>query len=194
MSHVCLPLSPENLEVLRTCSCWMSGTERLMLYTMVLGLQPTLYLEVGTFYGGSALIVCKAMDALGAPPERRIVCIDKEPKIPAGTWELLKHRTQMCVGTASQHLTRPAQDVQLALIDADHEGSHAYDDACKVLPCMVPGGVILFHDGYNSAVERNIRRFLAEDRVVDMGRLTQEFTRGVNDQLYGGLWGVRVLL
>src|SRR5688572_15655865 len=55
------------LEVLSWAPAWLTGSERLLLFTLIYSLRPERYLEIGTLQGGSALIVSAAMDAFDSP-------------------------------------------------------------------------------------------------------------------------------
>src|SRR5829696_4848095 len=69
-------LDAQQFEVLGTAPVSMLPAERLLLYTLVFSMRPQRYLEVGTLFGGSAAIVCAALDALGLAT--RMVLVDPE--------------------------------------------------------------------------------------------------------------------
>ncbi len=74
-------LDVQQLGVLATAPVSMLPSERLLLYALVYGTRPQRYLEVGTLYGGSAAIVCAALDALELPT--RMALVDPEPRVDA---------------------------------------------------------------------------------------------------------------
>jgi len=64
----------------------MTRRERLLLYTLTLCLNPRRYLEIGSFEGGSSLIVCSALDTLDNAPGR-IFMVDPEFMVAEETWD-----------------------------------------------------------------------------------------------------------
>src|SRR3954465_12436830 len=51
------------LNIIEDAPVEMTRGERLMLFSLTFALRPARYLEIGTFRGGSAMIVCAAMEA-----------------------------------------------------------------------------------------------------------------------------------
>jgi cephalosporin hydroxylase len=87
----------------------------------------------------------------------------------------------------------------LVLVDGDHTYEGVLADASGLLPCVEPGGYVLFHDGFHPDVARAIDEFVASHpgEVLDLGLLTREVTSQVdgagNRVEWGGLRLVRVL-
>ncbi len=52
------------LSEIEVAPVWMTRAERLLMFTMAFCLRPLAYVEIGTFQGGSALMVGSALDAL----------------------------------------------------------------------------------------------------------------------------------
>jgi predicted O-methyltransferase YrrM len=188
-----------SIDVVKWTPAWMSGAERLMLYTLAYTLRPLRYLEIGTLEGGSALVVATAMDVLGT--SGRLVCVDPEPKVWPDVWKRIEHRTTLVKG-ASPEILPKARDIaegpfDLALIDADHTYTGVLRDAEGALPVMADGGLLVFHDSLNRDVGRAIDRFVGnhEEEVVDFGTLTREITVTAGPagepQRWGGLRVVR---
>src|SRR5205807_1671245 len=75
----------ESLKVVNWAPVLMTRTERLMLYALIAGLRPLRYLEIGSFKGGSALLVSSAMDEVRSSGV--IVCLDPQPQIRDDHWE-----------------------------------------------------------------------------------------------------------
>lgn len=182
-----------SLEVIRWTPAWMVRSERLLLYTLVFTLRPRLYLEIGTFRGGSALIVSAAMDALGHPG--RMFCLDPEPRIAPEHWELLQHRVTLLEGRSPQIIPdafhQAGAPFDLVMIDGDHSRAGVLTDARGVLPYVAPGGVLLFHDGFNPEVAAGIQEFARERAtdVLNIGLLTREVTTEQNPKTAPVLWG-----
>jgi len=174
------------LEVLSWAPAWLTGSERLLLFTLIYSLRPERYLEIGTLQGGSALIVSAAMDAFDSPG--RIVCVDIKPQVDPAHWQKIEHRASMLTGDSRVVLPK-AREVaggpfDFVFIDASHSEAAVLRDANKVLPILAEGGYLLFHDSYYRGVARATRSFAIQHlgRVVDFGILTREFT----SQLRGG--------
>jgi predicted O-methyltransferase YrrM len=182
----------ESLEVVQWAPVWMTRAERLLLYTLIFGLRPARYLEIGTLEGGSALIVAAAMDALES--KGQLVCIDPKPQIKPETWERLKHRTHLIEGFSPQALPE-AQEIagdpfDFVLIDGDHTHDGVLRDAEGLLPFVTDGAYLLFHDSFHPEIARALHEFSTRhaSQVVDFGSLTREIT--LPHQSKGALpWG-----
>jgi len=181
------------MDVIRWAPVWMTRAERLLLYTLTFTLRPQRYLEIGTFKGGSALVVCAAMDALESAG--RMVCVDPEPKIAREHWEKLEHRTGLITGFSPDVLPEAAELVggpfDFVLIDGDHTQKGVVRDANGVMPFVDDGAYILFHDSLNVEVASGIDEFVAQnaDRIADFGTLTREVTSPVQTQSSLSRWG-----
>jgi hypothetical protein len=183
------------LDVIRWAPCWMSRAERLLLFSLAFGLRPARYLEIGTFKGGSSLIIAAAMAASDNPG--RMVCVDPDPQIDPEHWKQLEPRTVLVKG-ASPDILPHAQEVaggpfDLVLIDGDHSYSGALRDASGVMEHVAERAHLIFHDGYNLEVARAIEEFIClfQGRVIDFGLLTREVAF-VDQVRWGGLHMVQV--
>src|SRR5205814_585611 len=86
---------------------WMQPSERLLLYALVYGLRPRCVLEIGTMAGGSALIICAAMDAVvtEAPGyQGKLVALDPDFKIAPEHRAALARRTTFITGCSPEAL------------------------------------------------------------------------------------------
>jgi predicted O-methyltransferase YrrM len=168
------------IEVIRTAPVWMTRAERLLLFTLAFTLRPARYLEIGTLHGGSALIVCTAMDASGAAG--KIVCLDPRPQVAPETWARLQHRAALVTGLSPDALPQAMQAAggrfDLILIDGDHTRAGVARDANAVLDVAAKGCHVLFHDCFNPEVEAGIDAFARKhaSRLVDAGPMTREIT------------------
>lgn len=181
---------------------WMTPTERILLFSLVLSLRPKWYLEIGTFRGGSALIANAAMNA-SLNREGRLILVDPNPQIAPEHWSLLSARSTLIAEPspgALRSLPREAVGkVDFALIDGDHSYQGVLQDAKGVLSVMRPGGLIVFHDSFFSEVKQAIDRFVldASSCVTDYGLLSKEFvSQALEDGRqvrWGGLRAVFVL-
>jgi predicted O-methyltransferase YrrM len=168
------------VEVIRTAPVWMTRAERLLLFTLAFTLRPARYLEIGTLHGGSALIVCAAMDA--GQTDGRIVCLDPHPQIAAETWARLQQRATLITGFSPAALPEAKRaaggDFDLILIDGDHSRAGVLRDANAVFSVAGAGAHILFHDCFNPDVKAGIDEFARKHagRLIDSGPMTREIT------------------
>lgn len=183
------------LEVIRWAPAWMTRAERLMLFSLIFALRPARYLEIGTFQGGSALIVAAAMDAVQS--ESRMICVDPEPKIDPKHWACLQHRVTLLRGRSPGILSQASQEAagnfDFVLIDGDHTGEGVLRDARGVLPYVCDGAYLLFHDCFYPEITRALDDFSRQHapHVVDFRSLTREVTmpekEGAKPVQWGGL-------
>jgi predicted O-methyltransferase YrrM len=171
---------PAAVDVIRTAPVWMTRAERLLLFTLVFALRPARYLEIGTLHGGSALIACAAMDALGS--DGKIVCLDPRPQIAPENWVRLRHRSTMITGLSPDALPEAKQAAggpfDLVLIDGDHTRTGVIRDGTAILSVVAGGGYLLFHDCFNPDVKSGIDEFARRHarRLTDCGPMTREIT------------------
>lgn len=180
------------LDVIRWAPVWMTRAERLLLYTLAFTLRPSRYLEIGTFKGGSALLVNAAMGALGS--DGRIVCVDPQPQITPEHWARLEGRASLITGYSPDVLPQAVEvaggPFDFVLIDGDHTYKGVLRDAEGVLPYVTDRAYLLFHDSHFVDVTRGLNDFARKnaDQIVDFGSLTREVTYQETDQ--GSLrWG-----
>ncbi len=172
--------NPAALEVIQWAPVWMSRAERLLVYTLTFTLRPSRYLEIGTFQGGSALVVAAALDALGS--DGKLVCVDPTPKITSEHWAKLEHRTTLLTGYSPAILPKAVEAAgglfDFVLIDGDHSYNGVVRDANGVLPYVANNAYLLFHDSLFPDVARGLQDFADKhaDQVVDFGTLTREVT------------------
>jgi predicted O-methyltransferase YrrM len=168
------------LNVISWAPAWMTRAERLLLFALIFGLRPRYYLEIGTFQGGSALIVAAAMDASGT--QGKMVCVDPEPRIAPENLKRIEHRAIILRGRSPEILAKAACEISGAydfvLIDGDHTSAGVMQDAEGVLPLLARGGYLLFHDAYFLQVARALDEFASRNvnQVLDLGCLTREIT------------------
>ncbi|MBK8987156.1 MAG: class I SAM-dependent methyltransferase [Chloroflexi bacterium] len=170
----------DSLQVITTAPVSMSRAERLLLYTLVFTLRPTYCLEIGTLYGGSALIMAAAMESL--QNNGRIFCVDPEPQINPEHWRRLEPRTTLLKGRSPEILPTAravaGAPFDFALIDGDHDYYNCFYDAEALLPLVSDGAYLLFHDCFNPLVNRAIDDFGRKyaGQILDIGPMTREIT------------------
>lgn len=163
--------------------------ERVALFSLVYGTKPRTVLEIGTFRGGSALIMVQAMDASGFG---ELVCVDPQPRIPPAVWSAIAHRATLFEGASPGIIGQAAEAApggfDLALIDGDHSYEGALADAEAVLPRLAPGGRIAFHDAHFDQVERAIDDFvMRHPELRDAGLISVEANPVPGEGVWGGL-------
>ncbi|HSJ59170.1 MAG TPA: class I SAM-dependent methyltransferase, partial [Anaerolineae bacterium] len=160
------------LGAIESAPVWMTRAERLLLYTLAFCLRPRRYLEIGTYQGGSALLVSSALQSLGS--DGRIYCVEPRPAIAPEHWRLLEARTTLVKGYSPAILPEAVRlaggRFDLALVDGDHTHEGVLADAGGLLPCVQHGGYLLFHDSFHPDVARAIDEFVEAhpDEVVDL--------------------------
>lgn len=181
------------LDVIRWAPAWMTRAERLLLYTLIFSLRPARYLEIGTFQGGSALVVATAMQA--SNNDGKLVCIDPRPQIAPEHWKRLEPRTTLIQGYSPAILPHACEmaggPFDFVLIDGDHTEQGVVRDTQGVLSCVKSGAHILCHDSFNDEVARGIERVLMQNSacLVDLGILTREVTVQSAPQVKPVYWG-----
>jgi predicted O-methyltransferase YrrM len=181
------------LEPIRSSNAWMTRSERLLLFSLVFCLRPERYLEIGTFEGGSARIVCQALDALNVPTAMFLV--DPKPQLSPETWSILRHRAQVFPGTSPEILPHVAEAAaapfDFVLIDGDHSYQGCLRDALGVFAHLKVGAYILFHDAFFPEVRRAVDDFLSRypNGVMDLGYLTRECMTSVSPEGQVHRWG-----
>lgn len=167
--------TPRSVSKILEVDAAMSMPERILLYSLVFGLKPRRCLEIGTFRGGSAAVICAAMDDNGFG---RLACVDPEPRIPPEIRERIAARATVVQGSSPEVLERAREAAggrfDFALIDGDHSVEGVLRDISGVLPEMTDGAYLLFHDCHfidvAEAIDEALRRH--PQRLVDCGVLS----------------------
>jgi SAM-dependent methyltransferase/predicted O-methyltransferase YrrM len=186
---------PSRFGVVYTTPAHMTAPERVLVYSLILGLRPARCLEIGTHKGGSALIIGAALDDLGGGT---LVCVDPQPVVAPEHWAQIAHRATMIAGASPdilpQTVAAAGGPFDFALIDGDHEFPGVVRDIEGVLDVLAPTAYLLFHDANYYEVARAIDEMLCRhaDRLVDCGMLSVQQTpedRFVNGHrvVWGGL-------
>ena len=170
-----MSFAPRRFGVVERAPVWMSMQERVLLYSLVFALQPERVLEIGTFKGGSALIICGAMDDLGFG---RIVCVDPEPRLEPEVWPAISHRAvlvrEASPGALKKAAAAAAGPFQLALIDGDHRYQGVVDDLVHTLPLLDDDAHVLLHDAHyyevRAAIDDAVRHYGPE--LIDAGMVS----------------------
>lgn len=165
------------IDILHEAPAQMIFPERLLLYSLIYGLRPTAVLEIGSAEGGSAMIICAAMDAYGSG---RLVCVDPAPRFSSELWSRIAHRAVVLQGfsTDSAILTQASKEAgslfDLIFIDGDHSYLGTLRDVEVASSLLRSEGYLLFHDAHcaevHSAIEEALKRF----SFLDCGLLSVE--------------------
>ena len=183
----------EAMEVIRNAPVWMSRAERLLLYTLIFTLRPSRYLEIGTFQGGSALVVNAALDALNS--QTPLICVDPEWNVAPEDWQKIEHRATFIEGYSPAILPKAEEAAggkfDFVLIDGDHSYEGVLRDARGVMPHLAPNAYLLFHDSFFTNVARGLNQFANENanHLVDFGSLTREVTVEAHEEKGAIQWG-----
>lgn len=200
MTHT---LDVQQFGVLGTAPVSMLPSERLLLYTLVFGMRPQRYLEVGTLFGGSAAIVCAALDALGLAT--RMVLVDPEPRVDDALLTHLQRRATLVQGYSPEALKDAVKvaggKFDFVLIDGDHSREGTLRDLDGVLPYCLTGAYILCHDCFFPTVAQAVDEFVCRHAptVADFGPLTRDTSaaadaNGNTSAEHPARWGgIRVL-
>ena len=180
---------PNRFGVVHGAPVWMTMSERVLLYGLIAGLRPRRCLEIGTFKGGSALIITAALDDLG---DGRLACVDPEPKVLPEHWATIAHRATLFAATSPAILPEASRTVggkfDFALIDGDHSTEGVMRDIEGTLPLLEDHAYLLFHDAHNAETAEGIDRAVRNPKngLIDAGILSTEKTP---DAVPGVFWG-----
>jgi predicted O-methyltransferase YrrM len=154
----------------------MRLAERLMIYALVVGLEPGRVLEIGTARGGTAWIIVQAMNHVG---HGRLVCVDPDPLWDDELQPGLSERAVLVRGRSPEAIPECAQvaggNFDMALIDGDHSYHAVTADIDAVMPHLAAGGRLLFHDWNYEPVAQAIYDALERwPSLSDAGPLTMK--------------------
>lgn len=181
---------PSRVAVVNGEQSWMTMPERLLLYALVAGLAPERTLEIGTFLGGSALIIAAALDDVDGG---RMWCIDPDPRVAADDWGRIEHRATLIAEGSPEALAKAREmagaPFDFALIDGDHSLAGVRRDIEGTLAVLADESWILFHDAHFGDVRVAIDEAVAARRgeLHDAGMLSGHSTVDENGVVWGGL-------
>lgn len=184
---------PGRLNVIVEAPTQMSLVERAVLYVLVRGTRPGRVLEVGTFDGGSALIIASALEDNGYG---ELFTIDPNPHVSLDT-NLFHGRVHFITGESPDAIGRLRETLQesfdLILIDGMHIHEQARKDLMAAIEHASPGAYVLMHDAFHYGISEAIREVLEDDeRVCDCGYVCNE-PRPVGELItHGGFRLLRV--
>lgn len=171
----------------------MLWPERVLIYSSVFGLRPKRCLEIGTFQGGSALVIVAALDDVG---EGKLICVDPFPKVTPENWAKISHRATMIQAMSPEALglaeTAAGGKFDWALIDGGHDYDSLVRDLEGTMPVLENKAYILFHDAHYIDVDKGLKDMYYKHReLTDLGMLSMpRVADGANPGIYWG--GIRV--
>ena len=164
--------------------------ERVLLHGLTVGLAPQNVLEIGTFQGGSTLVMCAALDDLGSG---RIVCVDPDPRLADETWGAIRHRVAV-VARASPEAVTDAREIagapfDFALIDGDHSRAGVERDIDATVAVLADDAHVIFHDAHYHEVRDGIDAALNRHagQFEDAGMVSRGDTVDEHGVRWGGL-------
>lgn len=142
-------------------------SERLTLFSIITGLQPDRMLEIGTWKGGSAAVIVKAMDSI---QRGYLVSVDPNPMVSSEHLKTIEHRTALVTAPSPDGLDRARQiagaPFDLVFVDGYHSQENVVADTLGVLAFLSDDAYILFHDANYPEVENGINESLARKQSV----------------------------
>lgn len=166
-----------SFEIFYEAPAQMVLSERMLLFALIYGLRPTMVLEIGTAEGGSAMIICAAMDTSGCG---KLVCVDPAPRISPEHWARIAHRAALVSGVSSEiEAIRCASGIEnvrfdFVLVDGDHSYQGVLTDIAIVTQFLREGSYVLFHDAHFVDVKKAIDVSLQQYPLIDCGLLSLE--------------------
>lgn len=148
----------------------MSLVDRLMLYTLVRGLRPNRVLEIGSRWGGSARIMCAALEdngcgcMVGLDPHTDAFCAP--PRSLFNRFTLVKGYSPEDLPKAVEALKGPPD---LIFIDALHIRDAAVLDIDAALRVATSDCYVLLHDAFHPGIHAAAR--IAMERFPDLSDL-----------------------
>lgn len=162
--------------------------DRIVLYSLIRGLRPARYLEIGVRWGGSARIVSTAMEANGKGQavglEPNLRNFRPRPRELFGRFAGIEgfspedtHKAVKALGGAPDFV----------FIDAVHTYEAVKADLNGVVEYLAPNGTILLHDAFHQGIDQATNEFLAESpEFSDFGIISRHPTEG-SPVSYSGL-------
>jgi len=167
------PSLPDELSMAVQAGSFMTLAQRLLLWSLVYGLAPKRYLEIGSLGGGSAMIVASAIKAL-AQDEFKAVCIDPKFQLSDETRAYLGESFTYIESKNSPEAvieaTKQAGGLfDLIFVDGDHRYDYVLTDIMLTVPYLAKGGYLLLDDASHIQVREAIRYVLNHVALTDCG-------------------------
>jgi predicted O-methyltransferase YrrM len=154
------------LGVVFTAPSDMKIEERLYLYSFIRGFRPERALEIGVLRGGSACIITNAMEDNG---KGILVGVDPSPILEIRT-STLHGRYQLVTKPSPEGLPEARRlaggKFDFVFIDGLHIYSQVARDIEGVLPHIMDGAYIMFHDAFHYGVGAAIGESIVKNPLL----------------------------
>ena len=169
----------------------MSDSERMALTGLLARRRPKTYLEIGTYYGGSALLASEFADW--------VITLDIDPEAETrfekpDNLTFMSGRSQDVLPSLLEDLLARDLYPEFVLIDGDHSAEGVRRDMEIFLKIRPPSPlVVVFHDSFNPVCRSGIRTAPWADCPY-VSRLDLDFVPGrmveiAGDPFGGEMWG-----
>jgi cephalosporin hydroxylase len=154
---------------------------------IIVSQRPTLILETGTLFGGSALYLACLLD-LARIPQGRVVTIDIEHREGRPAHPSLTYVTGSSVDPETlekvRAMMRPSDRV-MVILDSDHSAAHVLEELRTYGPLVTPGSYLILEDtnvnghpayaDFGPGPAEALETFLAEDESFEVDRSREKF-------------------
>lgn len=153
----------------------MCESDRVFLYAFVRGTRPARCIEIGSRWGGSARIICAALED---NRHGRLVGLDPAPQAFIAPARALHNRFRLHKGYSPQDVPAACSlhdgPIDFAFIDAMHTHDSVEADLKGAYPFLADGAHIIMHDAFHVGIDAACNEFLAaHPDVTDLGILTR---------------------
>ena len=174
----------------------LTQRERLMLYAFVFGLAPRRCLEIGSFYGGSALITSGALDDVQRGG--RLLCIDPDPSQIKIDWSVIAHNAELIGGFFPKDLPPLwlGEPIKGLFEFIFYDGPHTEAEGVQlilpyVVDLMATGGYLLIHDAYHVDTRKAVSALIRDHQLIDCGMVSRTCNNNHPGAFFGGMVLVR---
>jgi cephalosporin hydroxylase len=159
---------------------------------IIVSQRPTLILETGTLFGGSALYLACLLD-LARIPQGRVVTIDIEHREDRPVHPSLTYVTGSSVAPETLAKVRAMMcpsDRVMVILDSDHSATHVLEELRAYGPLVTPGSYLILEDtnvnghpaypDFGPGPAEALESFLAEDDSFEIDRSKEKFLMTFN--------------
>lgn len=142
-------------------NAYLGATETALVVDLIATVWPRVMLELGVNLGKTARAILDAVPSLelyigvdvpsGVYP--RLACQRSEVPIIAGTFAASDPRFQILIAESTTLTAEDLEPVDAVFVDGDHSAVAVEHDSRLARELLRPGGIIVFHDYGNPAVE-----------------------------------------
>jgi predicted O-methyltransferase YrrM len=166
--------------------CLMQRDEIEALYALVVACAPYCALEIGSYKGGSALVIGEALRAGGQGG--RLFMVDPLDQRDPALWAPIAERAifvqEPSPGGIATAVGLAGQPFDFAFVDGLHDAAHVRADIEGLIPVLRAGASVVFHDAHHAGVRQAIDEAVAMYGWTDRGLIA-----GCCLQSTTGAWG-----